>query len=205
MTRLLLMRHGLTNYNLGMRIQGSIEARLARHGMQQASDLGRRLKGERIDAIYSSGMERAVMTAKEVLKHHPHLKLMTIPDLNERSFGEFEGLSIKRARREEPRLLAQENYVDFEFMPKGGESWRHVKKRSMAAIRRIIRSHPDQTVAIVAHGGTNRVILASLMGLPLKKIAVFRQNNACVNIIDIKGKKIRIALLNDTGHTISDY
>ncbi|MFH1750065.1 MAG: histidine phosphatase family protein [Candidatus Micrarchaeota archaeon] len=205
MTRLLLMRHGLTAYNLGMRIQGSIEARLIRHGKRQASDLGRRLRGEKIDALYSSGMERAVMTAKEVLRHHPHLSLTRLGGLNERNFGVFEGLGISRVREKEPRLLASENYVDFEFMPKGGESWRHVQKRAMGAIWHIVASHPDKIVGVVAHGGTNRVILASLIGLPLKKLAVFRQNNACVNILDIEGKKVRVVLLNDTGHTISEY
>ena len=75
----------------------------------------------------------------------------------------------------------------------------------MGAIRRIIKAHPVGTVAVVAHGGTNRVILSSLIGLPLRKIAVFRQNNACVNILEIEGRKVRLKLLNDTGHTISDY
>ncbi len=199
------MRHGLTNYNRGMRIQGSIEAKLAAFGRKQARDLGKRLSDDRIDALYSSGMERAIMTAREIQKYHKHLPLRKIPELNERSFGVFEGVTISKARKSEPRLLAQENYVDYEFMPKGGESWKHVQTRAMGAIWQILKAHPNQTVAVVAHGGTNCVILASMIGLPLSKLAYFRQNNACVNILDVTGKKVRIALLNDTGHTISEY
>jgi alpha-ribazole phosphatase len=199
------MRHGLTDYNVANKIQGSLQTKLLRHGMRQARDLGTRLKTEKLDALYSSSMERAVMTANEIQKFHPHLNLVTFDELAERDFGVFEGLHYKDAKRQEPRLLASENYTDFEFMPKKGESWRNVQKRSMKIIHKLLAKHPDGTIGIVAHGGTNRVILNSLIGLPMSRLATFKQNNACVNIIDISGRKVRIVLINDTGHTISQY
>ncbi|MFH0972265.1 MAG: histidine phosphatase family protein [Candidatus Micrarchaeota archaeon] len=205
MTRLLLIRHGLTEYNLQNLIQGSLETTLVEHGMHQAQDLARRLRDEKINAIYSSDMTRAVMTAKAVLKYHPNLKLKTFAELQERHFGEFEGVHYKAAKRKEPRLLAQINYTDMDYVPKGGESWTHVQERAMKVINKLLKMHPEDTIAVVAHGGTNRVILASLIGLPLDRVAVFKQNNACVNVIDIKDKKVRIVLLNDTDHTISEY
>jgi broad specificity phosphatase PhoE len=205
MTRILLMRHGLTDYNVANKIQGSIQTKLLAHGLLQARDLGKRLSDEKIDSLYSSSMERAIMTAKEIQKYHPHLKLITFDELAERDFGVFEGLHYKDAKRQEPRLLARENYTDFEFMPKEGESWRHVQNRSMKIIRKLIKKHPNDTIGIVAHGGTNRIILNSLIGLPLSRLPMFKQNNACVNIIDISGRKVRVVLINDTGHTISQY
>lgn len=205
MTRILLMRHGLTDYNLANKIQGSIQTKLLKHGLKQAKDLGKRLKTEHLDALYSSSMQRAVMTAIEIKKYHPRLKLQTFDGLAERDFGEFEGLHYNAAKRKEPRLLASENFTDFEFMPKNGESWKHVQNRAMEVINKLIKKHPKGTIGIVAHGGTNRVILNSLIGLPMDKLPIFKQNNACVNIIDIVGKKVRVVLINDTGHTISEY
>ncbi len=205
MTRLLLMRHGVTIYNVQKRIQGKIQSRLMKRGFKQAKDLAARLKDERMQALYSSKLFRAIATAREIAKFHPQLKLETLAELNERDFGEYEGWNYYSARKREPRLLAIENNVDYNYMPKGGESWRHVQKRAMYAIRKIIAKHPHETAGVVAHGGTNRVILASIMGLPLKKLVIFRQNNACVNIIDVSGRRVRIICLNDSGHTISEY
>ncbi|MFH0971339.1 MAG: histidine phosphatase family protein [Candidatus Micrarchaeota archaeon] len=205
MTRLLLIRHGLTPMNIDNRIQGSIETTLTKHGLKQARDLARRLKDEKIDAIYSSTMQRAIMTANEVLKYHPRLKLKTFEGLMERDFGEFEGLHYGHAKKREPRLLANVNFTDFDYVPKDGESWEHVRKRSMTVINHLLRIHKDDTIAVIAHGGTNRVIIATLIGLPLNSIPVFKQHNACVNVIDINGKKVRLVLLNDTDHTISNY
>ncbi len=205
MTRLLLIRHGLTDYNIANKIQGSIEANLAEHGLKQARDLALRLRSERMDAIYSSDMRRAVVTAEAVLEFHPRLRLVTYHELQERHFGEFEGLAYSDAKAREPRLLVHENTTDPDYLPPGGESWRRVQERSMKVIHKLIRAHPEQTIAIIAHGGTNRVIIGSLIGLPLEHISVFRQNNACVNVIDVEGKKVRLVLLNDTDHTISEY
>ncbi|MEK6843485.1 MAG: histidine phosphatase family protein [Candidatus Micrarchaeota archaeon] len=211
MIKILLIRHGLTNYNLEEKIQGSLEIKLHSHGLTQAKDLAKRLKSEKLDAIYSSGLLRAITTANEILKFHPKLKLQKVPGLNERNYGEFEGLEYLPASKIEPRLFAKTNYVDMTFFPKKGESWVHVKKRVMRAFKEILKNlpnlknHQNQTIAIVAHGGTNRVILSTLIGLPLHRMSVFKQNNACVNILEIDGKKVRLALVNDTYHTLSEY
>ncbi|MBI5224820.1 histidine phosphatase family protein [Candidatus Micrarchaeota archaeon] len=211
MIKILLIRHGLTNYNLEEKIQGSLETKLHSHGLKQAKDLAKRLKSEKIDAIYSSSLLRAITTANEVLKFHPKLKLQKIPGLNERNYGEFEGIRYLPASKKEPRLFARINHVDMNFFPKKGESWMHVKKRVMRSFREILKNlpnlknRPSQTIAIVAHGGVNRVILSTLIGLPLHRMSVFKQNNACVNILEIDGQRVRIALLNDTGHTLSEY
>ena len=201
MTRIILARHGVTKYNMEGRVQGSLQTPLHRKGLQQAKLLGRRLKDEQIDAAYSSCLRRAVQTAKEVLKFHPRIGLCRMRELNERSFGAVEGFTFKEVEKYPGILSERSAAVDHRFKPEKGESWGEVRRRAMGAVRKIIEAHGDGTVFIAAHGGTNRMLLSGLIGLPIQKAFVFRQHNACINIIDVRGGGVvRVERLNDTTH-----
>ncbi|MFH1107447.1 MAG: histidine phosphatase family protein [Candidatus Micrarchaeota archaeon] len=201
MTRIILSRHGITRHNIEGRVQGSLETPLHRRGVVQARLLGRRLKGERITAAYSSPLERAVRTAEEVLRFHKGVGLVKLEGLRERGFGVAEGLTYAEIRKYPGILSEQTGTVDHRFKPEKGESWGEVRARAMRAMRGILRGHAGETVLVVAHGGTNRMILAGLTGLQIQKAFVFRQHNACINIIEVgKGGVVRVETLNDTAH-----
>ncbi len=201
MTRIILSRHGVTRHNIEGRVQGSLQTRLASKGRVQARLLATRLKREKIDAAYSSALKRAVQTAREVLKFHAGLRLRRLRELNERNFGVIEGFTWKELARYPGILSERTGRVDHRFKPEKGESWQEVRKRAMAAVKRILLEHEGETVFIAAHGGTNRMILSGLIGLPIQKAFVFRQHNACVNVIDVReGGVVRVQALNDTSH-----
>ncbi len=206
MTQLILVRHGVTRHNVERRVQGSTQTELLEEGFGQAKDLGKRLAGEKIDATYSSSLKRAVQTAKEVLRHHPKLKLHCIPQLNERSFGIAEGFRFSELKRFPGILSEATEKLDYEYKPARGESWGEVRKRAMHAIRAVLKKHAgEETVLVVAHGGTNRMILSGLIGLPIQKSFVFRQHNACINRLQIKGKRVRVQALNDISHIRKEH
>ncbi|MFH1200230.1 MAG: histidine phosphatase family protein [Candidatus Micrarchaeota archaeon] len=201
MTRIILARHGITRHNFEGRVQGSLQTTLMAKGVRQAKLLAKRLAGERIDAAYCSSLTRAVQTAQEVLKYHKSLKLCRLRELNERSFGIVEGLTFAEIAKYPGILSEQTGRVDHRYAPEKGESWQQVKTRAMRAVKKILSAHGGETVFVAAHGGTNRMILAGLTGLPIQKAFVFRQHNACINIIDVRENGIvRVEAINDTGH-----
>ena len=201
MTRIILARHGVTRHNIEGRVQGSLQTNLAKKGKAQAMLLALRLKHEKIDAAYSSCLRRAVQTAEEVLKYHPGLKLCRLRELNERNFGVIEGFTWKELEKYPGILSERTGRVDHRFKPERGESWQEVRKRAMRAVRKIIERHGGETVFIAAHGGANRMLLSGLIGLPIGKAFVFRQHNACINIIDVRDNGVvRVETINDTEH-----
>lgn len=192
--KLFIIRHGQTNANVKEMMQGWLDLKLNENGIKQAKLLAKRLKNEKIDAFYSSDLKRAVMTAEEVLKYH-NKHLIKTSLLRELNFGHLEGISY-------------EKYIEIincyclkksEFRNPKGESYEDIKRRVRVFLKEILRKHKNQNVAIFAHGITNRVIIGELIKLPPEKIAEIKQENTCVNIIEISSNPKLIAL-NDYSH-----
>jgi len=101
---LILIRHGLTIWNHEFRYQGHTDIELSEEGVKQAQALQKRLAGEKLDAIYSSDLSRAVQTASIIAKPH-RLELITDSRLREVNFGVWEGLNFKEIESRYPDLL----------------------------------------------------------------------------------------------------
>ena len=148
MTTLLLVRHGETDWNAEGRLQGHTDRPLNDFGRRQATELAVRLAGEGADAIYTSDLARAMETA-QILGARLGLSVVVDPDLREKNWGTWEGLTGD-----------ERVHVAFE-----GESTEDHRDRVMAALRRIAARHPDQRVVVVTHGGSLRRIQAALNGV----------------------------------------
>ena len=140
MTTLLLARHGETDWNRELRIQGSSDIALNDLGRRQAQALAQELEHVDLDAIYSSDLSRARETAAAVAGLHG-LEVTLDPRLRERAFGSWEGLT-----REDIAGLPEGSRHD-------GESDDDVRERVLEAIQAIADAHPGETVLVVAHGG----------------------------------------------------
>lgn len=140
MTTLLLARHGETDWNRELRIQGSSDIALNELGRQQAQFLAQELTDVELDAIYSSDLSRAQATAAAVAATHA-LEVTLDPRLRERSFGSWEGLT-----REDIAELPQGARHD-------GESDEEVRERMLEAVQAIADGHPGEQVLVVSHGG----------------------------------------------------
>ena len=152
MTTLLLARHGETDWNRELRIQGSSDTELNEAGRVQARALADELADVPLTAVYSSDLRRARETA-EIVAAGRTLDVRFDPDLRERSFGSWEGLT---------RAEVAERSPDIEHHD--GETDEQVRARVLAAVHRIVRAHPGEDVLVVSHGGALNALWHHALG-----------------------------------------
>lgn len=151
-TRLFVIRHGETAWNLATRIQGHIDIPLNDKGRWQAERLAEALQDEGIDAIYSSDLLRAQHTASAVAQAIGQ-PLILDEALRERHFGRLEGLTQEEVAALWPDEARRWRQRDPAYGPEGGETLQAFYDRSVGAMTRLASQHPGQTIALVAHGG----------------------------------------------------
>jgi broad specificity phosphatase PhoE len=152
-TTLLLVRHGETDWNAEGKLQGHSDRPLNDFGRRQATALADRLEDEDIAAIYSSDLVRAKETA-EILGARVGVPVVVDPDLREKNWGTWEGLTG------DERLT-----VEFE-----GETTEDHRDRTLGAIARIVERHPHERVVVVTHGGSVRRVQTTVSGFALPVI-----------------------------------
>lgn len=151
-TRLVIVRHGETAWNLDTRIQGHTDIHLNERGRWQARRAGLALRDEGIDVIYSSDLRRAADTA-EAIAQACGLTVRLDTGLRERHFGRFEGLTHDEISAQWPDEARRWRQRDPDYGPEGGERLADFYERTVGTARRLALAHPGQTVALVAHGG----------------------------------------------------
>ena len=186
--RMLLVRHGETEWNRQGRFQGQIDVPLNDNGRAQGKKAADFLKPVTIDAAYTSFMARPKETAEIILQHHDGLTLHSVNELQEISHGEWEGLYESEIESNYPGMLEQwQNRPETVQMP-GGENLEQVWQRSIAAWKQIVAAHSGgdtvQTVLVVAHDAVNKALLCHVLGLGPESFWRFKQGNGAVSVID---------------------
>jgi broad specificity phosphatase PhoE len=160
-TTLLLVRHGETDWNRTGRWQGHSNTPLNELGRQQARDLAESLDG--VDVVYSSDLDRARETA-EILAERLGVEIRFDPRLRERSFGAWEGLTS--AEIEERFEAAHRRWRAGEAPgADDAEPFDEFGRRVSSFLADVLERHPDETVLVIGHGGSIRVIHAAAAGL----------------------------------------
>ncbi len=181
MTRLLLIRHGQTDYNLNKRYCGFSNPPLNVFGISQAESLAKQLKSFDVTAVYSSDLLRAVQTAEIIF---PKFQIKTVLDFREFNFGIFEGLNYDELI-ERHRGLYQDWIRDpSNVLIPNGEEFREFRKRVISALPFIISLNRNKTIALVTHSGPIRLILCEACGYGLERFWEVDHNNAAFTIID---------------------
>ena len=202
--RLVLVRHGETTWNKDMRFQGHADVPLSPQGEGQAKSLGHSLAQAKLDAVYASDLSRASLTAAILAgPHRPPVQELS--GLREINFGKWEGLTLKEIKeRYKDDLIAWWSSPLTTRVP-GGETLAEMAQRTMATVQEIYTRHREGQVLVVAHGGTIRSIIGSVLGLDLNQYWRLRQDNTALNIIDLPewGKGI-LVLFNDCSHLGSE-
>ena len=183
-TRFCLIRHGETPWNAERRIQGHTDIGLDPEGVHQADLAARWLTalGERgPQVLYSSDLLRARMTA-EALSHRLSLPVRHLPEMRERRYGLFEGLTYDEARQRYPDDYAafEHRQPDYAF-PQGGESLTVFSARVVGCLQRLAALHAGQTVALVTHGGVLDIVNRFVRGNPLELPRDFHIPNTGLN------------------------
>ncbi|MDD1419637.1 histidine phosphatase family protein [Dolichospermum sp. ST_sed1] len=204
--RLLLVRHGETEWNRQGKFQGQIDIPLNDNGRNQAGKAAEFLKDVNIDFAVSSTMSRPKETAEIILKYHASLKLELFDGLREISHGLWEGKFESEIEQEFPGELESWRTIPAEVQMPEGENLEQVKKRSVADWNTIVKnaqSQPLQLGLVVAHDATNKTLLCHILGLSNENFWNFRQGNGAVSVIDypdgIQGYPV-LQAMNITGH-----
>ena len=186
--RLLLVRHGETEWNRQGRFQGQIDVPLNDNGRVQAAQAAEFLKPIQINAAVSSSMLRPKETAEIILKYHPEVELKLRDDLREISHGRWEGKFEAEIESGYPGLLHQwQSQPETVQMPEG-ENLQQVWDRAIAGWNSIAQSAtPGETVLVVAHDAINKAILCYISGLTPAAFWSFKQGNGAVSVIDYPG------------------
>ncbi|MGA2490282.1 MAG: histidine phosphatase family protein [Anaerolineales bacterium] len=202
-TRLYLIRHGSTNLSAEDRFSGGTDVDLSDEGRWQVACLARRLANHKITAIYCSPMRRAIETAS-IIGQPFQIIPETYDGLREIHHGRWETMSRAEVEAQYPQEYADWQEDPFTFAPEGGESGLMVLARALPVIRSIILDHAGQTVAIVSHKATIRLIISSILGFDARGYRDrLDQLPACLNILDFKDPvRARLMLFNDVSHYV---
>jgi len=179
-TSLLLIRHGETAWNAEHRIQGHLDIPLSPTGVRQAAQLAVRLARETIDAIYSSELARAWLTATPLAERRG-IEVLADTRLRERSFGVFEGLTLDEIATHHPTGFRNWRARDPAWAVEGGESGQQLIDRVLQALADISARHAGETVALVTHGGVLDVVYRAARGLAWDAPREHQMLNASVN------------------------
>lgn len=199
MSKLLLVRHGDTEFNSARRFQGHSDIELSTAGYRQAERLRDRLAAEKIDIIFSSDLKRALVTAELISSRH-RVSLITCPELREINYGKLEGLTFEEISRFYPEIANWCVNWSLQLRFPGGESFDELKERVSRFLDRLKQHASEQTILIVAHGGPLRLMVCYLLGIELWHWQQIRLDNASLSIVDIYPEVAIISLLNDTSH-----
>ncbi|MDD4600264.1 Phosphoserine phosphatase 1 [bioreactor metagenome] len=199
MTKIILVRHGQTIWNVEMKYQGQTDIDLTEKGIIQAQLVADRLAKEPLSAVYSSDLSRAFITAKAIAAKHT-LQVIAVPELREINFGDWEGLTYTNINSGWPQTMNKLFTCPEEVIIPGGESFPQVKERATAALARIAHNHPNETIVVVSHGGTIRTLICAALNIHLNYVWNIKQDNTAVNILEYHDNRIMVSLVNDTGH-----
>ena len=202
-TKIYLIRHGETEDADARRYKGHIDVPLSDNGIEQIKRLSEFLSaaepqcrsavgarcprpdsdGAALKAVYCSGLSRAVKSA-EIIAVPFGLKPVIVEGLKERNFGIWEGMTFDEIQGKYPEAFNAWAENPLRFSPMQGESTIEISERALDAFNEIISRHNGESIAIVAHGGINRVILCELLGMPLENIFRIEQDYAALNVIE---------------------
>ncbi|MFW9615538.1 histidine phosphatase family protein [Aquabacterium sp.] len=202
-TRLLLIRHGETAWNIDSRIQGHTDIPLNDVGRWQAERVALALADEGVDAVFSSDLQRARDTA-EAIARTVSRPLQLDAQLRERHFGRLEGLTHGEIHAQWPDDARRWRDRDPHYGPDGGETLSAFYERCVGALRRVAEAHPGQTVVVVAHGGVLDCFYRAATHVALEAPRTWKITNASINRVLYSPEGFSLVAWADTRHLDAD-
>jgi alpha-ribazole phosphatase len=225
-TTLYIVRHGETEGSDIFRYKGSIDVSLSEKGKQQTKRASLLIKGDiesrssskylsylrdiqssiaastsqltqrpQLKAIYCSNLQRAIGSA-EIIAEPYGLQPVKTAAFRERNFGIWEGMALAAIKEKYHAEFDAWVNDPLRYSPTEGETTPEVRDRIIPALNRILSDHKGENIAVVAHGGVNRIMLCHFLGIPMENIFRIEQDYAAVNIIELWEKYPVVRLLN---------
>jgi len=198
-TRILLVRHGETDWNATGRIQGQSDTPLNAAGREQAWRAAQRMAHEPVRALYSSDLARAVQTAT-IIGQVLGLTVVTSPQWRERQYGLWEGLTAAEIQARYPEQFVAWRARSPDFAPPQGEGRRQLLTRALAELHTIARRHVGEVVVVVTHGGLCYVLIHHILGSIEGDRREFTFGNASIHTLEVSGDRWSVIAMNETAH-----
>lgn len=196
MLRILLVRHGETEWNRERRIMGKEDVPLNETGQKQAYHMRSSLVNAPLDALYVSPILRAKETA-EIIMEERELNPLFDSRLEEVDYGDWVGLTFEEAK-EIPGYTPYFQRLNTPVAP-NGETLFQVRDRAMDFMKELKGKHSDQTVMVVSHADWIKVVVMEFLGIPFENIWKFRIDNVSVSLVECNTFGDRVICINQRG------
>jgi 2,3-bisphosphoglycerate-dependent phosphoglycerate mutase len=199
LTRLCLIRHGETDWNAEGRLQGWLDIPLNALGMRQAEAAAAALVTHPFDALYSSDLSRARMTA-DAIAARLQLPLRSEPRLRERQLGLLQGLLPAEADVQFAAAYGRLKARRPDYAPPEGEHIDAFAQRVGAVLAEVLEQHAGQTALAVAHGGVLDMMYRLATAIPFDVERTWRLSNGALNWLRHDGVAWSVESLDDKAH-----
>lgn len=196
--RVILARHGQTEWNKEFRFQGRTNVQLTEEGKRQAHALSERLSSWPPDVIYTSPLDRALYTAQAIADRH-NMKPVILDELEEINFASWEGESIAGLEREQHEIFSHWREDPFFNPPEGAETWDTLSERLTRAVNKMLAGEHKRIIA-VSHGGIMRALYAVFTGLNPHKTWNMDVSNCSISGVEMRNGRACLAFTNDDLH-----
>jgi len=197
--RLLLVRHAETDWNRARRYQGWRDTPLSETGRGQAEAAGRLLARERLAAVWSSPLERARETAAAIAAPH-ELPVRESEAFKEMRFGDWEGLTGVEVRARFPALYEGWRDTPQLVAVPGGETLTEVRRRVLGGLDELRAAHDGQTICLVAHGISSRILILEALGLGLDRVWSLELSSAGISELEFRDDWAAVHRMNTLVH-----
>lgn len=198
-TRITAVRHGETDWNVQRRIQGHTDIALNAAGRAQASKVAHALRGESIDAVYASDLQRAFATGAAIAAA-AGAPLVAEPGLRERSFGALESRTFAQIEQAWPEQARRWRKRDPHYAPEGGETLALLRERIAQVLARLAANHTGGHMVVVTHGGVLDMLYRLATGQGIQAARTWQLANAAVNRLLWTPQSLTVVGWGDTRH-----
>ncbi|MGH7313652.1 MAG: histidine phosphatase family protein [Candidatus Rokuibacteriota bacterium] len=195
-TLIYLLRHGEVEGAERRRFLGHADVALSPRGVRQAAAQSRRLRTVGLAAVFTSDLARARRTG-EIIAASLGLTPTVEPALREMNMGRWDGLTAEEITEREPATFEAWMARIAEVPFPGGESAADLLARVWPAFSTLVQAHAGGRIAVVGHGGTNRVLLCHALGLPLARLLIFGQDYGALTVLEHDDGQWRLHRLNE--------
>lgn len=199
LTRIVIVRHGETTLGAAGRFAGQSDAPLTARGRQQAVALADRLAGLRVAAVWTSPLERCRATAKPI-GWRSRAAVSVVDGLTDGVLGPWTGRTPEEIAERWPAEFAAWR-ADVDVAPPGGESYTAVRRRAATVLGSVVDRHRGQTVVLVTHAVTAKMMLVEALGVPSPAVYRLRVDPASLSMIAVDaGGDTMVWTINEVGH-----
>jgi 2,3-bisphosphoglycerate-dependent phosphoglycerate mutase len=174
MSKLVIVRHGQSEWNAQNRFTGWVDVELAPKGIEEAKKAGEKLKGFRFDMAFTSALKRAQNTLAQILEVTGQTDLEVVKNeaLNERMYGDLQGMNKDEAREQFGEEQVHVWRRSFDTPPPGGESLKGTADRVLPYFEKVIvpELKAGKDIIIAAHGNSLRALIMHLEQLSPEEI-----------------------------------